>query len=33
MYPFVALQILGLILCVYFPSISLRLPRLAGFVE
>jgi tripartite ATP-independent transporter DctM subunit len=33
MYPFVALQILGLMLCVYFPSISLWLPRLAGFVE
>ena len=33
MYPFVALQVLGLMLCIYFPSISLWLPRLAGFVE
>jgi tripartite ATP-independent transporter DctM subunit len=33
MYPFVALQVLGLFLCIYFPSISLWLPRLAGFIE
>ena len=33
MYPFVALQVLGLVLCIYFPSISLWLPRLAGFLE
>ena len=33
MYPFVFLQVVGLLLCVYFPSISLWLPRLAGFVE
>jgi tripartite ATP-independent transporter DctM subunit len=33
MYPFVALQVLGLLLVIYFPSISLWLPRLAGFVE
>ena len=33
MYPFVALQVVGLGLCIYFPSISLRLPRLAGFLE
>jgi tripartite ATP-independent transporter DctM subunit len=33
MYPFVALQVLGLLLCVYFPGISLWLPRLAGFIE
>ena len=33
MYPFVALQVLGLMLCIYFPSISLWLPRLAGFIE
>jgi tripartite ATP-independent transporter DctM subunit len=32
MYPFVALQVLGLLLCVYYPSISLWLPRLAGFL-
>jgi hypothetical protein len=25
--------VLGLMLCIYFPSISLWLPRLAGFVE
>ena len=33
MYPFVALQVLGLALCIYFPSISLWLPRLAGFLD
>jgi tripartite ATP-independent transporter DctM subunit len=32
MYPFVALQVLGLMLCIYYPSISLWLPRLAGFL-
>jgi tripartite ATP-independent transporter DctM subunit len=33
MYPFVALQIVGLGLCVYFPSIILWLPRVAGFLD
>ena len=33
MYPFVALQVIGLLLCIYFPGISLWLPRLAGFLE
>jgi tripartite ATP-independent transporter DctM subunit len=33
MYPFVALQVCGLLLCIYFPGISLWLPRLAGFIE
>ena len=33
MYPFVALQVVGLILCIWFPGISLWLPRLAGFLE
>ena len=33
MYPFVALQVLGLMLCIYYPGISLWLPRLAGFLE
>jgi TRAP-type mannitol/chloroaromatic compound transport system permease large subunit len=33
MYPFVALQVVGLILCIWFPAISLWLPRLAGFLE
>ena len=33
MYPFVALQIVGLMLCVYFPSIVLWLPKLAGFLD
>jgi TRAP-type mannitol/chloroaromatic compound transport system permease large subunit len=32
MYPFVALQVLGMLLCIYFPSIALWLPRLAGFL-
>jgi TRAP-type mannitol/chloroaromatic compound transport system permease large subunit len=33
MYPFVALQVFGLMLCIYYPSISLWLPRLAGFLD
>jgi tripartite ATP-independent transporter DctM subunit len=33
MYPFVALQVLGLMLCVYYPGICLWLPRLAGFLD
>ena len=32
MYPFVALQVVGLILCIWLPDISLWLPRLAGFL-
>lgn len=33
MYPFVALQILGLLLCIYFPQIVLWLPRFAGLLD
>ena len=33
MYPFVALQVVGLGLCVYFPEIILWLPRIAGFLD
>lgn len=33
MYPFVALQLLGLLLCIYFPSIVLWLPRAIGFLD
>ena len=33
MYPFVGLQVVGLLLCIWFPSIALWLPRLAGFLE
>ena len=33
MYPFVALQMLGLLLCIAFPDIALWLPRKAGFLE
>jgi tripartite ATP-independent transporter DctM subunit len=33
MYPFVALQVLGLMLCIAFPDIALWLPRKAGFLE
>jgi TRAP-type mannitol/chloroaromatic compound transport system permease large subunit len=33
MYPFVALQVLRLLLCIYYPDISLWLPRLAGLLE
>ena len=33
MYPFVALQVIGLMLCICFPEIVLWLPRLAGFID
>jgi tripartite ATP-independent transporter DctM subunit len=33
MYPFVALQLVGLGLCIYYPSIVLWLPGLAGFLD
>jgi len=33
MWPFVAIQILGLILCLAFPGIILWLPRVAGLLE
>jgi tripartite ATP-independent transporter DctM subunit len=33
MYPFVGLQVVGLLLCIYYPEISLWLPRLAGFID
>ena len=33
MYPFVGLQVIGLILCIWFPGIVLWLPRLAGFID
>jgi tripartite ATP-independent transporter DctM subunit len=33
MYPFVALQLVGLGLCIWFPEIALWLPRLAGFLD
>jgi len=33
MYPFVFLQVMGLLLCIYFPDIALWLPRLAGFLD
>jgi tripartite ATP-independent transporter DctM subunit len=33
MYPFVALQIVGLLLCVFYPELVLWLPRLAGFLD
>ena len=33
MYPFVALQIVGLLLCIYFPSIVLWLPKAVGFLD
>jgi tripartite ATP-independent transporter DctM subunit len=33
MYPFVILQVIGLLLCIYFPDIALWLPRLAGFLD
>ena len=33
MYPFVALQLLGLGLCIYYPGIVLWLPALAGLLD
>jgi TRAP-type mannitol/chloroaromatic compound transport system permease large subunit len=33
MYPFVALQVLGLLLCIYFPCIVLWLPKIAGMLD
>jgi tripartite ATP-independent transporter DctM subunit len=33
MYPFVALQIIGLLLCVWFPGIVLWLPRVTGLLD
>ena len=32
MYPFVGLQVVGLLLCIWLPDITLWLPRLAGFL-
>ncbi len=33
MYPFVALQIIGLMLCIYYPGIVLWLPKIAGMLD
>ncbi len=33
MYPFVFLQVVGLVLCLYYPGISLWLPRIAGLLD
>lgn len=33
MYPFVILQVVGLIMCIYWPGISLWLPRVTGLLE
>ncbi len=33
MLPFIALQLVGLALCIYFPAISLWLPRSVGLIE
>lgn len=33
MYPFLALQVLGLFLCLAFPELSLWLPRIAGLLD
>jgi len=33
MWPFVAIQVVGLILCMAFPEIVLWLPRIAGLLE
>jgi tripartite ATP-independent transporter DctM subunit len=33
MYPFVALQVIGLLLCIYFPGVILWLPRVTGLLD
>ncbi len=33
MYPFVALQVVGLILCIYYPGIVLWLPKAVGLLD
>jgi tripartite ATP-independent transporter DctM subunit len=33
MYPFLILQIVGLFLCIFFPSLSLWLPKVAGLLD
>jgi tripartite ATP-independent transporter DctM subunit len=33
MYPFVFLQVVGLVLCIWFPGIALWLPRVAGLLD
>ena len=33
MYPFLILQAIGLLLCIYYPGLSLWLPRLAGLLD
>ena len=30
---FVVMQVIGLAICIYFPSIILWLPRVAGFLD
>ena len=33
MTPFVILQLVGLLLCIYYPEITLWLPRVTGLLE
>jgi tripartite ATP-independent transporter DctM subunit len=33
MYPFIAIQVAGLLLCIYFPSIVLWLPKVTGLLD
>ena len=33
MYPFVALQVVGLILCIYYPSVALWLPKVTALLD
>jgi TRAP-type mannitol/chloroaromatic compound transport system permease large subunit len=33
MYPFLALQVIGLVLCIAFPELSLWLPRVTGMLD
>jgi len=33
MYPFIAIQLIGLLLCIAFPQIVLWLPRVTGLLD
>jgi len=33
MYPFLIIQVIGLFLCLYFPALSLWLPKVAGLLD
>ena len=33
MYPFLIIQVLGLLLCLFLPGLSLWLPKVAGLLD